>query len=652
MTMRARWAIGVLLAVMVVPAWAERVVPRVVAERQEPTTCDETWTWASPRPQGNHLNDAAFSPTAGWVAVGLGGAIAVSADGQEWEPVPSGLPPEADLLAVTWGGGQFVAVGGRKVSPTDRLPVVVTSPDGRIWTRRDPVAAQYFDGSLRAVARSGSTLAAVDGMGYPWTSLDGVEWRKRETRVGGTYAFRPEDLIWTGQDFVVVGSGKVVPSPGGGIVLTSIDGWSWQVQFETRGNLYRAAGHGDTTVAVGDLGTARRVGAGVWTPGGEMPHGVYVRGVSWVGDRFVAIGTRSVLQVVLESPDGGAWQDVAVDEDLPTNPTNLTAGLGNPLPTFVAVGTQGQLATSTDGRAWERRGHSLGVTFSDVAWTGDRWVAVGFRGEILTSADGRVWERATSPTDKPLFAVAAGGGRTVAVGNGEAVTTSDGVSWSLHAVPWSYPRDVVWDGWRFLTVASDSAGGAILASTDGETWSRLDDGGLPYLSSLVLVDGTYLALEFHWSGGPWTSTDGVHWRQLILTTCQDARTPAGAWNGRTLVGVGVTYTGCDVGCCGCCTGGTLVTPDLSSWGCSSAVPELGDVAWDGRRFVAVGECGAIVTSSDGLVWKNERGLAGLDLAAVAASPEMVVVVGPDTILTRRTCPEPRPVRRRLTSPPR
>jgi len=175
---------------------------------------------------------------------------------------------------------------------------------------------------------------------------------------------------------------------------------------------------------------------------------------------------------------------------------------------------------------------------------------------------------------------------------------------------------------------------------------------LRLISSLVLVDGTYLALEFHWSGGPWTSTDGVHWRQLILTTCQDARTPAGAWNGRTLVGVGVTYTGCDVGCCGCCTGGTLVTPDLSSWGCSSAVPELGDVAWDGRRFVAVGECGAIVTSSDGLVWKNERGLAGLDLAAVAASPEMVVVVGPDTILTRRTCPEPRPVRRRLTSPPR
>lgn len=646
--MRARGTIGVLLTVIVVPARAERIVPRIPAETQELAACEETWTWVSPRPQGNQLTDVAFSPTARWVAVGLGGAIAVSADGQEWEPVPSGLPPEADLHAVTWGSGQFVAVGGRDTDSEPPRPIVVTSPDGRTWTRHDPAVARTGDTSFRVVASSGWGLAAVDASGYAWASADGATW-SGGTRTVGVSPFEPRDLVWTGRDFVLVGPGKFNSFEWGGVVATSVDGISWHPHLQTRGELNRVASHGDVVVAVGQLGTARRIGEDAWEQGAETPQDVDLQGVAWSGERFVGIGKSGALRTAMESADGGAWAQVAADEDLPDHPANLADGPGDPVPTLVAVGAQGQLATSTDGRAWERRSHSSGVHFYDVAWTGDRWVAVGTGGAILTSPDGLAWARAASPTGQALLAVAAGGGRTVVVGVGEAVTTTDGMQWSLHGGLEATLFGVVWDSRRFLAVGARDGVGFVLASPDGETWTRLDDRTLPELHSLVVADGRFVAYEA-W-GAPLASGDGVNWTSVDLGDCGDARPFAGAWNGRTLLSVGRTWSWCDLICCGCCPGLALATPDLTTWGCSSSGPELADVAWDGRRFVAVGECGAIVTSPTGEAWTTDRGFAGWSLTAVAASPDAVVIVGPDTVLTRRTCPEPRPVRRRLTSPP-
>ncbi len=72
----------------------------------------------SPRP----LNGLARADDGLWVAVGNGGALLTSADGNAWTPQTSGT--DAHLFDVAWGGGWFVAVGMR---------VLLTSEDGSHW---------------------------------------------------------------------------------------------------------------------------------------------------------------------------------------------------------------------------------------------------------------------------------------------------------------------------------------------------------------------------------------------------------------------------------------------------------------------------------------------------------------------------------------
>ena len=72
----------------------------------------------------------------------------------------------ADLFAVTWGGGQYVAVGENGK--------IATSPDGITWTNR-------FSGtsaSLIGVAWNGSLYVAAGGSTII-SSSDGVNWTPR-----------------------------------------------------------------------------------------------------------------------------------------------------------------------------------------------------------------------------------------------------------------------------------------------------------------------------------------------------------------------------------------------------------------------------------------------------------------------------------------
>ncbi len=70
--------------------------------------------------------------------------------GEDWELV-SPLPTGATLNDVTFGGTQFVAVGG----------AILTSPDGVTWT----VQASSTTTSLRGVAWSGTRFVAVGSFG-------------------------------------------------------------------------------------------------------------------------------------------------------------------------------------------------------------------------------------------------------------------------------------------------------------------------------------------------------------------------------------------------------------------------------------------------------------------------------------------------------
>ena len=161
-----------------------------------------------------------------YVAVGNEGAVMASDDGANWAP-GTGIPPGSWLHAVTSDGSKFVTVGSSNL--------IATSPQGREWTVRTHGAPA--DVMLRDVIWNGSLFVAVGGDlptsgPGPWdtrhavvlTSPDGISWTVRydDASKAGLH-----NVVWNGQQFVAVGGSGQRSSAEQGLVLKSLDGFTW-----------------------------------------------------------------------------------------------------------------------------------------------------------------------------------------------------------------------------------------------------------------------------------------------------------------------------------------------------------------------------------------------------------------------------------------
>ena len=87
---------------------------------------------------------------------------------------------------------------------------------------------------------------------------------------------------------------------------------------------------------------------------------------------------------------------------------------------------------STDnGSSWDNATNSNGNTLKGVTFGNNTFVAVGNNGAILTSSDGVTWTTRTSGSTTLLWSVGFGNNTFVVVGNGGTIlTSSDGASWT------------------------------------------------------------------------------------------------------------------------------------------------------------------------------------------------------------------------------
>ena len=466
-------------------------------------------------------------------------------------------------------------------------------------------------------------------------------------------SFSPGDLKWSGTEYVAVGEGRLdTLSQRSSLLLTSRDGSDW-VPHPDLGGTAVAVGDGRVVVIAGNAVHSCPDGA-TWSTVVLSPS-VRLRGVAWTGRQFVALGFDATTgrTPAFLSTDGSAWTP-AQTIGLPR--VDGLGRLGGGGGTMVAVGDHGSTAFSYDGWVWTPTTTALAQSLWDVAWSDGRYVAVGLSGEILSSDDGLAWHAQPSPLPgSGLQAVAAGGGRWLALGwTGLPLTGTDGVHWTPStSAPLASFTAAMWDGHRFVVAGAprDPAtlawiGAAVWATTDGSDWVRIDDGTALPFDVLIWAGSYYLGIG---SGSVYTSLDGVHWSTLPLGTFpMMSYMLAATWNGRAVVVTGFS-TQCDVGCCGCCGGFALSTTDGATWTQTEVGRELNGAVWEGRRFVAVGECGSLVTSPDGITWATELGLGHgqAPLMGVAASPTSVVAVGADSILYRPTCPPPHQAHRHL-----
>lgn len=278
-------------------------------------------------------------------------AGAVSPDG--WELIEP--PPQVDVLyGVTWGGGQFVAVGS--------AGTIITSQDGRTWT----------------VRYSGVTNTLYS-------------------------------IAWNDKRYIAVGAG--------GVILTSTDGINWSPEFSgTVNDLHDVTSGDGAFVAVGDMGTVlTRNSDGTWLTQ-PAPYIGAVWSIIWVNGQYYASGSPGLIvasQDAIQWTVVGYGEQC--QNDLASNGTifvslGVECTFGVPPLTLLHF-----ISTGIDGGNWVIT-HQDGGELNSALWVFDKFITVGKDGRMLVSADGITWTYQSSGVTSALYGIAWSGSTAVVVG--------------------------------------------------------------------------------------------------------------------------------------------------------------------------------------------------------------------------------------------
>jgi hypothetical protein len=583
--------------------------------------------WATSQEGFPDMNASAYGAGT-YVAAGKHGVLYTSPNGTTWTERVNPAAAARDILGMTYGGGQFVAVGvGWFQLP---VPVILTSPNGVTWTER---AAPPGTRSLFAVAYGNGLYVAVGNGGHIITSSNGIAWT---ARTSGTNQ-RLRGVAWAGGVFVAVGDSRTV--------LTSSDGVTWTPQTAPAGmgfSLRGVAHDGTQFIAVSSEQAIMTSPEGAaWTQQ-VVPNNIASQ------DFFgVAVGNGAVVVVgdnrIYTSPDGDVWDLRSQGPPVPSSGVGrfhrtVTFGPSG----FVTLGLEGSAFTSADGASWGSVTDSRSREWNDVAFGNDRFCAVGWSGSIASSPDGVVFTNRSGTVSEDLLGVAIAWGegpeRFVAVSpaNSRAYASSDcvtfeptaGINGSLNdvvygdedglfaAVGWeetgpgtglyvpvveTSPDGLTWteqitgapaDGnraffrvshgaGRFVAYGQNSGSPLLYTSEDGIGWTSQSApfDNFEYIDEILYANGTFVAVGER----IWTSTDGIDW------TMRQDYDP----NFRAFSGVG-----------------------------------FGD-----GRFIAL-EFGRIFVSADGETWEEHAGASPRDQRGIAFSEDLhrFVVVGESVIL--------------------
>jgi hypothetical protein len=586
----------------------------------------------------NDLNSVAYHAGLGrFVAVGGSGTILSSSDGATWTPVtgaanpaPSNVPL-MDVIAYTNGTAQgFIAVGGVQ----NNKGYILHSTDG----------ATFTDISLagNAFAYEGAAFGFVGpAPGTPFVEI--VSATSNANVRQQLAADSPPTAAWTTLTNTNAGARAVTFAQSGtsgffvlggdnGWVDVNVDGLAWTPSSAPQitllhlnpnivGVAYAKVGSTDTLMlATSNLGffvdntfTAPNLNhsyaSGNLLPKtGSGPVGaVNLQSVRNSNGKLLMAATNNTLASSTDGIDfffdtyhaGVSVRGVATGT-VGNAPLYVAVGNNDPLGGFGVTPLQALIQTSTDGITWTRVADSKvsNDDLTSVCFGNGRFVAINSHGVVTTSSDGVSWTLATTPpTNHKYLGVTFGflgsQGTYVAVGNGWVATSGDGLVWSetnvgaagMNGV--AYGRIGATD--TFVAVAN---GGSTSWSTDLQNWTTVASSQTDDLYA-VAFDGTrFIAVGAN--GRVQQSADGQTF------------TDVGAFSDATHAFRGVAYAS---------------TPN-------------GSGAFTG--YVAVGDSGAVYTSTDATTWSantKAAGLNGQNLRAVTVGTTMTSALDTETNVT-------------------
>ncbi|MBI4659546.1 MAG: hypothetical protein HY735_11965 [Verrucomicrobia bacterium] len=315
------------------------------------------------------------------------------------------------------------------------------------------------------------------------------------------------------------GNGLHVVVGARGTLLTSPDGKSWIRRANgTSNSLFAVQYAAGKFVAVGGLGSVVSSADGItWNQPRSATadelvaltygNGLFIGLVNW----SLGLGTQSEL---MASVDGRQWRITAT-------PISLSAvTFGND--TFVAVGENGTILGSANGRGWGERKSPTTAHLSDVAFGNGVFVATGNRGMILLSTNAVDWTQQPSGTPLDLRGVTFGNGLFAAVGGGRVdygpagtssasesvvITSTNGSSWKVShsATNTGAPSAVTYGAGQFVAVGGYGFKvmpgvfvNSTLNSADGVTWSKAGAPFIPLsaMRSIAFGNGSLVVASF------------------------------------------------------------------------------------------------------------------------------------------------------------
>ena len=282
-------------------------------------------------------------------------------------------------------------------------------------------------------------------------------------------------------------------------------------------NLRAAVFLGNRFIATGEEGTVLwsdglvRFESGLVTPGTTD----WLEGVAASATLVVAVGDNGAIY---RSADGKAWQRVAAGVF-----SEWLFGVAFGEGVFVLVGEGGLIATSPDGETWTRRNSGERADLTRVVFGNGRFLVVGEAGLVLTSLKGSVWSQDGRTGSAATLATATVGARDRLVAGEVSMLLrtplsvwQDQLSETVSPSPapdWDYAASV-WDGTRYLVggrtgVLVESFRTNTPPFEDATFWLRQDDTPRNWLWDVARIGGTYLAVGDQ--ATVLSSLSGVQW---------------------------------------------------------------------------------------------------------------------------------------------
>jgi hypothetical protein len=339
-----------------------------------------------------------------------------------------------------------------------------------------------------------------------------------------------------------------------------------------------------------------------WEHVHPYPTGSWLNDVAWGPPGFVAVGSDGEI---LHSEDGRDWQIAQVD-GLERDWLSMVSFFdGN----YVALGGR-RLVISTNGRDWAVSDFATNIWPRAFAGGDGKWVVTADEQRLLVSTNGVDWEQ--RPTPVTFSRIIYGSNLWVALtGGSEVYASADLENWTQveGGLGWGWGPVLTrlsFGNGRFVAAGAGGAdrpdsyfGTFILSSSNGIDWVQsygLDSFG--ETRSCAFAAGEFHALQ---PDGILRSTDGVSWVKTPVPPAGGRLNGIAGSDAGTLVAVG-TY------------GSILASNDGTQWDLISANPReyIYTIAYGGGRFVAVGGdphyigssgSAAALTSTDGLVWR-------------------------------------------------